>query len=616
MRFFSPLSLLWTLPIAGAIIALYMLKLRRRDVVVSSTLLWKQVIRDVQANAPFQKLRKSLLLFLQLIAVGLLGLAVAGPHLRSRAMGGRSLVLVVDTSASMSATGKSGKRIDLARKAGYDLINSMKLGDQMLVIQAGARPEALSGFTSETSTLNQALERATPHDTGSGMREALSLGAALSAGRPGSLIHVLTDGGFPDVTGVSLGQASVQFHPIGEAVDNTGIVALDVRRSRTEPDTAELFATVHNYGTKPAKFNLELHREGALVDAQEVDLPAQQEKPYSFDISGLENEALYSVRIDVDDALAADNQGAVVVAPNRMVQVLLVSDGDANLEAGLAADPNVEVTVRKLSALGDTKPFDVVVFDRHAPAKLPPGNYLFAQCTSSAAPIKPKGEDKSAAMVDFDRGHPALRSVEFGSLRWSSMQSAQPLSWAREIASSEQGACIVAGEQAGARTLWLGFGLTATDSGFPQTVGYPIFLSNAVRWLASLDDSLAGAVQTGRPVSIQAPGQQKQLTVTLPGANAKTVSADNQGRMTLNAAERVGEITLAGKDFKRRIAANLADPVESDLSMKKLPELAQPAATAGRPVLVLRDLWPYLAILGLALLALEWWVYHRRAFVT
>ena len=71
MNFLSPLNILWALPIGGVIVVMYVLKLRRRDVVVSSTYLWRQVIRDVQANSPFQKLRKNLLLLLQLVIAAL-----------------------------------------------------------------------------------------------------------------------------------------------------------------------------------------------------------------------------------------------------------------------------------------------------------------------------------------------------------------------------------------------------------------------------------------------------------------------------------------------------------------------------------------------------------------
>src|SRR2546421_980327 len=97
MNLFHPLSLLWALPLSGVIVLMYILKLRRKDVVVSSTFLWRQVIRDVQANAPFQKLRKNLLLLLQLIVATLIIFALTRPFVRSYGRSGRNIVVIVDT---------------------------------------------------------------------------------------------------------------------------------------------------------------------------------------------------------------------------------------------------------------------------------------------------------------------------------------------------------------------------------------------------------------------------------------------------------------------------------------------------------------------------------------
>src|SRR5258706_11518542 len=129
MSFFDPRSLLWAIPLAGLIVLMYILKLRRKDVVVSSTFLWRQVIRDVQANAPFQKLRKNLLLFLQLLAALLLVLAVTRPFWRGKGVGGRSVVIVVDTSASMGATDVKPSRLEAAKREALEIANGMRAED-------------------------------------------------------------------------------------------------------------------------------------------------------------------------------------------------------------------------------------------------------------------------------------------------------------------------------------------------------------------------------------------------------------------------------------------------------------------------------------------------------
>jgi Ca-activated chloride channel family protein len=109
MPFAAPLALLG-LAFLPLVVAFWMLKLRRTERTVGSTLLWQRFGEDLQANAPWQRLRRSFLLLLQLLLVVLLALLAAQPFTERPATLARDLVVVIDASASMAATDEAPSR--------------------------------------------------------------------------------------------------------------------------------------------------------------------------------------------------------------------------------------------------------------------------------------------------------------------------------------------------------------------------------------------------------------------------------------------------------------------------------------------------------------------------
>ena len=102
MSFLAPLMLAFglTLPV---IVALYLLKLKRQRVEMPSTLLWVKSIQDLTANAPFQRLRNSLLLWLQLLIAALALLAIARPFLALDTTRNQTIIVLIDNSACIAA---------------------------------------------------------------------------------------------------------------------------------------------------------------------------------------------------------------------------------------------------------------------------------------------------------------------------------------------------------------------------------------------------------------------------------------------------------------------------------------------------------------------------------
>ncbi|HID89476.1 MAG TPA: VWA domain-containing protein, partial [Anaerolineae bacterium] len=143
--------------LALPILLLYMLKLRRREVWVSSTLLWRRLLRDREANTPWQRLRRNLLLLLQLLALALLVLALARPFLPIRTPVTGSVVVLLDGSASMQATDAAPTRFEAARQAALEIVAGLGPNDVATVVLVGPQPRLLSAATNNRAALRRAL---------------------------------------------------------------------------------------------------------------------------------------------------------------------------------------------------------------------------------------------------------------------------------------------------------------------------------------------------------------------------------------------------------------------------------------------------------------------------
>src|ERR1700742_5224015 len=122
--------------VAGAaVVALYILKLRRRAVSVPFSPLWQRILRDKEATSLFSKLKRLLSLLLQLALLALLVLALGDPRAAATLMKGRNVVVLVDASASMQATDVAPSRLGVAKDEVGKMIRGLGGADRMLIAQ-------------------------------------------------------------------------------------------------------------------------------------------------------------------------------------------------------------------------------------------------------------------------------------------------------------------------------------------------------------------------------------------------------------------------------------------------------------------------------------------------
>ena len=175
-----------------AIVALYFLKLKRRPLEVPSTYLWHKSIEDLRVNSIWQRLRQSLLLFLQLLLVALAALALLGPSWQGSKLLGNRFVFLIDNSASMAASDVEPTRLEEAKRRVLELIdNDMKSGDVAMVISFADGAEVVEPFTDNTQLLKDKVRQIRQTNMTSSLGQALILASGLA--NPGRSAFDVTD---------------------------------------------------------------------------------------------------------------------------------------------------------------------------------------------------------------------------------------------------------------------------------------------------------------------------------------------------------------------------------------------------------------------------------------
>ncbi len=611
MLFQSLSALFWFLPVAGLIILLYLLKIRRREVRVPARFLWPPITTDVRANTLFQRLRPNLLLFLQLLIALLLILALARPAIQTRGALGRQTVVVVDASASMGATDVAPSRFEAARNRVRTLIREMSASEQLAIIEAGPNVRVVASLTADQRRLMDAVSSLQLSDARGNLDEALRLAAALVGNRAGSRIVLLSDGAFPEITDFSPGKAQLVYESFGKNSENVAITAMDVQE---RSGGIEWFVGLRNYGEKPARGVLEFYSGGELVDAREITVPAKQAVGQTLTLQRA-REPL-EARLQINDALPADNRAYLMGSTERTIRVLLVGEGNFFLERALALEPSVQLDksptvpdAERGNSVGGSA-YDLVIFDG-TPVVPVKARAVMTIRTRGGAIAELSGTIKQPRVATWERDHPILRYVELSNLLIDNAPRLQPAPWAKVLAESQQTPLIVAGEHAGRK--WLGIGWNLLESDFPLQPGFPIFVANVLRWATSERVSSAGfTVRTGAPFTLTTQPDEQQLTLKMPDGQTQTLRV-NEGSLIVPGAPRVGLYEVSGKRTRLKFAANLLDSDESSIAPRTSLQLGGRTVTARQSIFTLRELWRPLALLALLTLMIEWWVFIRRS---
>src|SRR6266540_3654040 len=378
MSFLTPLALISALIVGPIIVAMYLLKLRREERRVSSTFLWKRVVRDVEANAPWQKLRRNILLLLQLLLLLLLALALARPFFRTTGIAGRNLIVIVDRSASMAATDLQPSRLDAAKQQAVGLIDHLPDGGRATIIAAGGLLEVPVAASTDRRQLRDAIASiAQRTGGGSDLAQALTLAAALSSREADSEVAIISDGNVKIPADIKM-PATVRYFPIGQSDANVAVSAMALQPSAAGQT---LFAQATNYGPSQVGRRMDIYLDDTLFNAYNLTIDPGREQSIVVEVPAQVRKAEARL-VDPSnaDALPIDNQGWAVNSIGEGTTVRIVGPGNRFLETALGLLPSIKTTLVPTSTTTFTETaaqVPVTILDAVVPATLPPGNLFF-----------------------------------------------------------------------------------------------------------------------------------------------------------------------------------------------------------------------------------------------
>ena len=614
---FSDYNILYLLFLIPLLLFLYILRLRRKVQIVSSNILWDQSIEDIKANTLFQKLRRNLLLPLQVLILTLIILALARPFIIGSLSSARNLIVILDASASMNATDVKESRFDFAKSSIMKMIDELDKGVKMTIIRSGNSPAVISDQISDKSILKDSISKQKPSDTSANLVSAIRLAESLAKDMAKSEIVIFSDGA-GEISKQSIDvDIPVRFVKIGkEDANNIGITDLGVIEDRFNSN--QVFAVIQNFSdTKSQSTTIELYHDKDLIDAKKLNLPKNGRRSVIFD-NVMFNEGVIKVSIDAKDELSVDNSAYYILHKPRQFRTLLIGESNIFLEKAIETSlSGIKIDKENPENYISANNYDLVIFENFVPKIEPNTNVIYLNPNSDLLFAKFLSTKENPAIMKWDRSHPLMRFVDLSELRLDYVKDFRMPAWMVPLAESDNSSLIWYGKNKGHGILVLPFDIRPNSKrNFALIPAFPVFISNALDFMIGMK-AYGTNVKAGEPINyvVSSEKADQQLFVKKPDGSEVSIRLEN-GVFTFADTDITGAYQVVGKGIDEKFSVSFLNESESDIKpYNKIMVSGQEIQSSGLSSTANREFWATLVLLAIMLLVFEWWVYHRRVLV-
>ena len=616
--YFLNLSLLQMLTVFGAVsavsVALYLLDRSRRKQIVSTLRFWVAAEQPAVA-ARRRHISQPWSLILQLVSMALLLLALAQLRFGSPEAGGRDHVLILETSAWMGARSGNRTLMDIARLRARQYVRAIPASDRIMVVRADALATPATVFEPDRTKIDAAIAASTPGSTALNLEQALAFARRLQSqsGRTAGEIAFVGTGRTTEMDSAAMTAPprNLRVIAVPDAIENSGLRRIGLRRSNDDPDIWEIYVSARNYGAVPRTVNLAIdfgppkENTRTVVGAHRFTLQpgADGEETFQFRTRAA---GILGVTLTPHDAFPGDDSATLELPAQPSLAVTVYSDRPDLLRPLLASNPRVAALYKKPAEF-QANAQGLVILDHFAPPQRPQGDSIWIEPPPEASPIPVRTTVEQVAFSGWDSSSPmaaGLRTKDF-KLEKTEIFEASPTDV--HIGQVEGGPVIVA-RPGKPKIVVLGF--HPALSALRYELATPLLFANLLRWFAP--EIFRRSELSGGSV-----GAVKMAMEQEAGASDVKVVAEDGTALPFTVRDKALQF-FSGAPGVVRVVAGDREYIYS-LTLPELGETRwEPPAGVRRGIprslplsSTTHDIWPWLAVAGGAGLLAEWFLFGR-----
>ncbi|MGE7693292.1 vWA domain-containing protein [Lysinibacillus sp. NPDC094177] len=577
---FSQLLFSWTAIIPVIVLLYYFFRKKYTDQTVSSTLFWSEIMQETRVSPYLKHLQKNALLYLQLLALLLLVLALMNPYVKKSTIVGAQTIFIVDTSATMLA-GKDQSTFDTHKKEMLSLVNELN-GRPVTLITTGNTPKAILQQETNTKDIEKAIQQLHVTYETAQMNKALDAAQAFVGNTPTS-IYVFTDS--LDKKQLPMEKDTVKWIVKGSAKNLTNI-AITRFAATTDGKSAMAFVQLQNDIDQEQYVTLSIENaEGKELVSESVALPPNEAVTKTFKDLSLEDTM--TAKIDAKDDYAVDNSQTVLIQ-TATSKIVVDQSMHQLIQKGLQTI-NSSVKIVPSSQMADNLDATVVTNQKALLEKMDKPIVLFGRDDVEKVGVTGKVDTSSDSLFAFSELKDIYVSAiypGFDNYKTIASVGDQPF-----IQRSPKGDIIVLADIA--------------DTDWPLHPSFPLFLWSAEQELSESIGSLG----------IFTPNEQRAVALAQGDWSIYSQADEFLSSITnglLTAPMKPGIYTTRSNDEEKRFIVQLQAQermIENGTSYT-LGELQD----NGKEEISKASFVPWLILIILVLLVLEWEVQRRRGF--